>query len=136
MEQEKVLDIDRVEENAAEAEAAEQEAKAKEDVTSYTHVFKTTFRWKEREFTELTFDWSVLTGEDHLKIEDELLRRGRTLVTPAFTGDYLAGMAVKACTLREKGGKRVVTSDTMRKMPLMDFQRITRRARNFLLRAE
>ena len=62
--------------------------------------------------------------------------KGRTLVSPAFTGDFLAGMAARACTERDEKGKPVIDGQALKKMPMTDFQAITRKARGFLLRAE
>ena len=47
------------------------------------------------------FFWGALTGEDHEAIEGDMVRHGQTLMVPAFTGPYLAGMAVRACTNRD-----------------------------------
>ena len=64
------------------------------------------------------------------------MMKGRTLVSPAFTGDFLAGMAARACTERDKKGRRVINGQALKKMSMTDFQVITRKARGFLLRAE
>ena len=61
--------------------------------------------------------------------------KGRTLVSPAFTGDFLAGMAARACTERDENGKRVIDGQAVVEMDMADFQAITRKARGFLLRA-
>lgn len=135
MAEEKMLDLNTVEEDAAEAVKAEEEAKKEPDIGHYTHTFKTPFRWKDREFESLTFDWTTLKGRDHLEIEQEVLMKGRTLVTPAFTGDFLAGMAARACTERNEKGKRVIDRQAVAEMDMADFQAITRKAQAFLLRA-
>ena len=134
--EEKKLDMEGVAQDAAEAERVAEEAKQEQETGSYTHTFKTPFQWKGRTFESLTFDWAVLKGKDHLEIEQELLAKGRTLVSPAFTGDFLAGMAARACTERDEKGKRVIDGWAIKEMPLTDFQAITRKARGFLLRAE
>lgn len=136
MAEEKTLDLNGVAEDAAEAEKAEEKAKREEAIGSYTHEFKKPFQWKERTFDRLTFDWTALSGRDHLEVENEMLLKGRTLVTPAFTGDFLAGIAALACTERDEKGKRVIDTQAVSKMPIAAFQAITRKARNFLLRAE
>lgn len=63
------------------------------------------------------------------------MRRGKTLVTPEFTGEFLCGMAVRACTGRTQDGFRILNADAMKAMPLRDFQVICKKARDFLLRA-
>lgn len=136
MENEKVLDMEGVARDAAEAERVAEEARSEPETGSYTHTFKSPFQWKGRTFGSLTFDWTALKGRDHLEIEQELLMKGRTLVSPAFTGDFLAGMAARACTERDKDGKRAIDGQAIMDMPMADFQAITRKARGFLLRAE
>ena len=136
MAEEKVLNMDGVAEDAAAAEKATEAAKKEKEIGSYTHTFKRPFLWKGRAFEQLTFDWETLTGRDHLEIESEMLLKGRTLVTPAFTGDFLVGMAARACTERDRQGKRVVDMQAVTEMPLADFETITRKAQVFLLRAE
>jgi hypothetical protein len=135
MSKEKELDLKTVQEDAAEAERVAEEAKQEQETGSYTHTFKTPFQWKGRTFESLTFDWALLKGKDHLEIEQELLAKGRTLVSPAFTGDFLAGMAARACTERDENGKRVIDGQAVVEMDMADFQAITRKARGFLLRA-
>ena len=121
---------------AAQAAALETAAKAKEGGDTYTHILKHPFTCRGAAIEELTIDWGSLTGADHLAIENELLMRGKTLVTPEFTGEFLCGMAIRACTDRTPDGFRVLDLDTMKKLPLRDFQTICKRARTFLLRAE
>ncbi len=136
MAEEKILDMAGVEEDAEAAEREAEEAKREKDLGSYTHTFKKPFVWKERTFDSLTFDWTSLTGRDHLAIEGSILMKGRTLISPAFTGDFLAGMAVRACTERNEKGKRIIDELALMDMPIEDFQAITRKARSFLLHAE
>jgi hypothetical protein len=128
--------IESAKDMAAAAEKIEKEAKAASAGSgSYTHIFHKPFTHEGRTYEKLTFDWEVLTGNDSLAIEREVTSRGQTLVVPAYTGAYLAGMAARACTERDKKGRRVVGTDTIRAMPLDEFQKICNRARNFLLRA-
>lgn len=136
MSKEKELDMAGVAEDAAEAERVAEEARQEPETGSYTHTFKTPFPWKGKTYETLTFDWNTLTGRDHLEIESEIVMKGRTLVSPAFTGDFLAGMAARACTERDEKGRRAIDGQAVMEMPLADFQTITRKARGFLLRAE
>ena len=136
MAKEKVLDMEAVQKDAAEAARVAEKARQEQETGSYTHTFKKPFQWKDRTFENLTFDWTMLTGRDHLEIENEMTMKGRTLVSPAFSGDFLAGMAARACTERDEKGKRVIDGQAIMEMPLGDFQAITRKARGFLLRAE
>lgn len=123
-------------ESAAEAAVAlEAEAKAGPDAMTYTHTFDEPFGFRGHTVTELTFNWGGLTGEDFEAIEDDMLRHGKTLVTPSFTGAFLAGMAVRACTNRDANGIRIVDADMLRALPIRDYQKIYMSARRFLLRS-
>ena len=106
--EEKTLDMAGVAEDAAEAERVAEEARQEQETGSYTHTFKNPFQWKGKVYEKLAFDWTALTGRDHLEIESEIVMKGRTLVSPAFTGDFLAGMAARACTERDEKGKRAI----------------------------
>ena len=121
------------------AEAAEQiEADALEkepDSERYTHYFKRPFTYQGRTVETLTFDWDTLSGRDSLASERELRTKNITLVIPAYTGEYLVGMAARACVDRTEEGKRFVGTDMIQAMPLGDFQQITKQARYFLIRA-
>ena len=123
---------------AADAEAAvqlEAEAQTGPDITAYTHIFEKPFEFQGRTVTELTFNWGVLTGEDHEAIEGDMLRRGQTLMVPAFTGPYLTGMAVRACANRDGNGIRIVDADFLKALSLRDYHKIYFSARRFLLRS-
>lgn len=104
--------------------AAEQEAK--NSTTAYTHKFAKPFEYEGKTYESLTFLWDSLTGEDFLRIENELSALGKALVTPEFSGEFLHRMASRACT--EKLG-----SDALAAMPIGDFNRIRGKARSFLL---
>ena len=82
--------------------AGEQEAAAKAEPDTRVYIFHPDkpLEWEGRTYESLTFQWDGLTGRDHLEIESELLMRGRTLVVPEYTGDYLCGMAARAAVER------------------------------------
>ncbi len=122
-------------EAAEEAAEAEEEARREGDAGAYTHVFSRPFVYQGHTFEKLTFNWDGLTGADHTAIENEILMRGRTLVTPAFTSEFLYRMAIRACTDRDDNGMRVLDAGAMQAMPMRDFQAICVKARSFLLRA-
>ena len=142
---EKKMTTEQPQEQNVEAGAAvelEREAKAEQDIGIYTHHFNEPFTFhcisedsiKDTTVETLTFNWKELTGGDYLDIEDELMMRGKTLVVPAFTGYFLLGMAVRACTLRTANGVQAVDARAMKSMPIRDFQEICKRARSFLPR--
>lgn len=99
----------------------------------YEHRFKKPFDYEGVAHEKLTFDWTRLTGRDSLDIEDEILRRKKkTLVNAAYSGDYLTGMAVRACTYRGEDGRRLGL-DAFETMPLPELQKICSWARFFLI---
>jgi hypothetical protein len=118
-------DITSAAEQAAEVEA---EAQEQPEVGVYVHQFKKPWSYNGNEITSLTFDWTSLTGADHMEIENEMLMEGRTLITPEFSGDFLWGMARKACDMK-------IRPDAAKEMPMRDFQVITKKARSFLLKS-
>ena len=129
--------------DAVAAEELERKAKAENDITTYTHRFSSPFTFhiitkdaiKDTTVDTLTFNWDTLTGTDYLEIEDEVMMRGKPLVVPAFTGLFLCGMAVRACTLRNEDGTRTLDARALKSMPIRDFQTIIKRAQSFLQRA-
>ncbi len=135
MKDKKVLDMAGIEEDARAAEQAEAEARAEEDVGCYIHTFQKPFVWKDTAYTELRFQWDVLTGKDYLAVAGELERLNRMLIAPQFDGNFLAGIAARACTERDEKGKRVLSTEAIRSMPIRDFQTIIGSARSFFLRA-
>lgn len=129
MSDEKKEQVSELEEMAQNAEALEQAAKQEPDAAAYTHRFKKPFTWEGRTYEKLTFNWGKLTGSDYLAVENEMLAQGKTLVTPEFSGDFLMGIAARACTSQ-------MNVQTLKKMPIRNFRTILGRARSFLLRAE
>lgn len=80
-------------------------------------------------YSSLSFDFDKLTGDDSLAIEKELQSMGINLVVHAFSGEYLARMACKACS-------SPIGYDIFGIMSLRDFEKIRNAARNFLLASE
>ena len=57
-------------------------------------------------------------------------------MVPSFTGEFLEGMAVRACTNRDDKNIRIVDKDMLRALPIRDYQQIYMSARRFLRRGE
>ena len=115
-----------------EYEAAVQEAESSQD--TYTQFFGKPFTFEGESFDSLTFDFGKLTAADSLAIEAELAAKGRAVITPEFSGEFLLHMAMRACTDRRMDGRRLGI-DAFQTLPLAAFTRIRSRARSFLLRA-
>ena len=125
-----------LEDAVEQAEKLEAEAKTEEDVSTYTHTFSKPFSYEGVTYEKLTFNWDSLSGRDSVAIERELLRRGLTTVLAEFTPEYLAEMAVRACTYRGSEGFRTVTTDTLYALPMREFRKICGAAQRFLMRSE
>ena len=108
-------------------EAIQKEAVATK-LSSYTHAFDAPFTYEGKTYNTLTFDFSKLSGDDDIAIEDELQAMGKPVVVAEMSGEYQIRLAARACT--EKLGVDAFTA-----MPLRDFRRIRNRARSFLLSA-
>lgn len=118
-------------------EQLEKEAKAQEDngIYTYTHMFQEPFTYQGETYEKLTFNWKSLTGKDSVAIQRGLLNRNLTTVLAAFTPEYLAEMAARACTYRNSDGFHTITTDALYDLPLSEFQTICDAARRFLLRS-
>ena len=129
-------EMERLAEQAKALEDAAKEEAAAGGWERFTHTFPEPFTYEGKTFDSLTFDWGKLTGKDSLAIESEIVfRTGRAVVNAKFSGEYLVGMAVRACTSRTADGKRP-DRDTLLSLPLGVFQKICGSARNFLMLSE
>ena len=99
---------------------------------TYKHPLTKPFNYEGTTFEMLEFDWTILTGQDSLAIEAELAKKQKTLVNALWSEDYLAGMAVRACTWRGQVGQRISTG-MLEALPIADFLKICSQARFFLI---
>lgn len=111
-----------------ELSVATAEAEADSD-TRYTHTFKRPFTYEGQTYETLTFDFGRLTGNDGIAAQQELERKGTVVVVPATNPAYLSVIAARACTVP-------LAVNVLQAMPLRDFNRITGKARAFLLGSE
>lgn len=113
--------------NEEELEAAKKAASNSPDV--FILEFPKPIKYNDREYKSLTFDFGALTGNDDLAIEDELNALSIVLVAPAFSGQYLIRMAVRAC-------KEPIGTDCISNLPLNYYSKLRSAARSFLLKTE
>ena len=120
-----------VTERDEELDAAKEEAEkeAENSISTYTHKFKKPLEYMNVTYTELSFDWDSLDGEDCLNIEAEMQALGKTVIAEEFNSDYMIRYAAKACTTK-------ISSDIFKKMRAKDFKTIKGKVRSFLLLAE
>jgi hypothetical protein len=102
---------------------------ADEGGDKYVLKFKTPFKFQDKVYEEITFDWSKLTGKDFITIESEMQDKGKALISASFSGDFIMLMATRAAV-------PTIPSDAFVYMSLGDFHRIRSAGRAFLLRAE
>ncbi|MDF2984883.1 MAG: hypothetical protein K0R50_393 [Eubacterium sp.] len=114
--------IDTKELSAAQKEAAD-------SGNSYTHLFRKPYEYEDKTFTQVTFDWDKLTGDDALAIENELQQLGKPVIVPTFSGEYLVRMCARACT-------DPIGADFFKRMPIADYNKIRSASRSFLLKSE
>ena len=81
------------------------------------------------EIAALDFDFEALTGDDGTNVEQEIQAHGRAVLIPALDGEYLLGMAARAC-------RQGVGTDFFGKASLKDTLKIRSLARNFLRDAD
>lgn len=129
MENNKAKERQEVSIDGKELEKAEELAKENENENEYTHVFKTPFQYEEGTYEKLHFNWGKLTGNDGLKIENEMQSLGMPVVIPSLSGEYLIRMAARASV--EK-----VSTDALMALPIRDYNKIRSMARSFLIRTE
>lgn len=97
---------------------------AKDNKTVYTHKLDKPFKYQEREYHEIKFDFGALSGNDALAVEEELEAINKYILAPETSKAYQSRMAAKAAG---------VSNDLLEALPLQDFNRITNAARNFLV---
>lgn len=108
--------------NRAQEEAANSSA-------VFVHQLSVPVDYNGKKYDSLSFDFDKLTGDDGLRIEDELQAIGKPAIVPAFSGQYLIRMAAKACT-------EPIGADIFSTMKLLDYNKIRSAARSFLLKSE
>ncbi|MBR5091059.1 MAG: hypothetical protein IK093_16665 [Ruminiclostridium sp.] len=113
-----------------EKELAIAQEEAEKSENTYIIHFKKPILYNNENIETLEFDFDILTGNDGLKIENELQSIGRPAIVPAFSGEYLIRMACRACTNKRIG------VDIFTNMRLSDYNRIRSAARSFLLKSE
>lgn len=112
-------------------EAAEQAEKATGNVTdsdtptgAYIHKFQKPYTYEDKTYTELTFDFEKLLGEDLVAIENEMAAVGEFALSPEISTSFLYRLAARAAG---------VGSDVIVNLPIRDFGKIKNKSRDFLV---
>jgi hypothetical protein len=90
----------------------------------YVHIFSPAFKFEERAYDEVVFDFASLTGRDMLAIEREMNARGEFALSGEISATIQARVAARA-------GK--IPAEALEALPLREFTKITGAARSFLL---
>ena len=117
---------------AVKIDDAEWEAVEKEAENSRSHLtvqLPKPFEWEGETYAKLAFDFDTLTGKDSLDIEREMRAKNIPLISPAFSGEYLIRVAVRAC-------EAPIGMDALLALPLPVFNRIRTSVSAFLARSE
>ena len=112
-----------------ELNAAKEEAQL-DKPGAFNYQMKKPLHYNGKEYKELNFDFSTLTGRDSLDVENELMAQGKgAVVVAALNTEYIIRIAARACA-------EPIGSDAFLMMSLFDFNKIKDKTRNFLLRSE
>lgn len=111
--------------------AAEQTEKTNGNVTdsdtptgAYIHKFQKPYTYEDKTYTELTFDFEKLLGEDLVAIENEMAAVGEFALSPEISTSFLYRLAARAAG---------VGSDVIVNLPIRDFGKIKNKSRDFLV---
>lgn len=89
----------------------------------YTHKFKDKWEYEGRTYTEMTFDFSHLTGEDLIQVEAEIESEGISFMIPEWSSRCKIKLASRASQIGD---------DVLRALPIRDFKAITGKVNAFL----
>lgn len=92
---------------------------------AYVHKLKKSFSYEDKTFTEFTFNWEMLSGEDMTKIEREMADEGEFAMSPEYSTSYLLRLAAKAAD---------VNYAVIKHLPLDEALVIRNKTRDFLRR--
>lgn len=95
-----------------------------ENTGVYTHKFRKPFEYEGVTYTDLTFQFDRLRGEDMLAVEKEMQGSSDFALTPEISLNFQSKIAARASG---------IGSDVIEAMPMKDFNAITGAARRFLL---
>lgn len=98
-----------------------------QNVQTQTIILRKPVKYAGKEYTEFSFDFDKLTGQDSLNIERELSSLNKSSVPSALNSEYLLRIAAKACT--DSVGSDAFTTY----MSLFDHLKVLKLARDFLL---
>lgn len=98
--------------------------KEKQQSGNYTHKFSKPVEIEGKKFTELTFYFDRLCGEDVEAIEEELQDQNKYVLSPEVSSVFQSMLAARAAG---------VGADEIKRLPIGDYMKIKNKARAFLL---
>lgn len=93
----------------------------------YTYKFKVPYTWEGTTYTEIIFNFGMLSGVDMKEVERELSLEGRVVFSPLYSDTYLLGLAARAAN---------VHSSVIENMPIRAALTIREQARHFFMRED
>ena len=91
---------------------------------NFTLILKKPFEYEGQTYTEITLDWTKLTGKDAMALEDEMQSEGiRLVANEAVDGKYQLKTAAKASGIAE---------NVLRALPIREVQALKNAARQYL----
>ncbi|MCL2109879.1 MAG: phage tail assembly protein [Oscillospiraceae bacterium] len=91
----------------------------------YVHEFKKPFKYEDKTYEKIEFDFSKLKGRDFLSIEKEVNDSGELVFTASISTRFCIILAARA-SAPQIGG------DVIENMSIDDFSQIRNAARRFL----
>ena len=91
---------------------------------NYTHKCSEPVEIEGKKFTELTFYFDRLCGEDVEAIEEELQDQNKYVLTPEVSSAFQTMLAARAAG---------VGADEIRQLKIKDYMKIKNQARSFLI---
>jgi hypothetical protein len=101
---------------------------ARKDYSVYTLKLSPAFAWEGKTYSEISFNYGALTGEDFTEVDREMKQSGDFMLTSANTDmGFLYRIAARAAG---------IGSDVVKKLPADKFNAVLNSARRFLNASE
>ena len=104
-------------------EAVDYEYEEPKDLSVYVHTFKVPYKFANKTYTTMTFDFSRLKGKDMTNIEREMMDSKDVMIMPEVSIAFLGRLAARAAH---------VGYDVIENMPIADFSKVKGAAQAFL----
>lgn len=93
----------------------------------YIYKFKAPYTWEGKTYTEIKFNFGILSGVDMKEAERDLSEEGRIIFSPLYSDSYLLNLAARAAD---------VHPSVIENMPIRAAIAIRERARRFFMQED